>query len=392
MAEPAVQLDDGMTDAERHFFQSGGDVNEDLLKQQTPPPEPAPAPTPEPVAEAAAAAPAEGDEEIVEDTAAAPQPGQPDQQQQRQRRRVSMREYQAAEQRAAAAERQLQEQTVKNARIDERLTLLQQALQEPAQPEQPEADDPRPDPQQDVFAHIAWQERQINKLNAQLTGTAQKVNDYEQQITTGQAEMDAERRYFDSLNTFAGTRPDFVNAYNTAIRGRAAQLIGESYPDVTDEQLDGVRNGTIRIPQPIADQLRQEERGLYKTAFEQNRDPAAVLYRYAQSFGYRPTQQQQPSGNGAAQPQQRAAPPLGGAAPRPAAPAAPTQPTATDVVNSIQRGQSAAMSLSNAGGAAADIGQLTPEQLANMPEEQFAAILDHLQATNPARVRELMGA
>src|SRR5271166_3992408 len=36
MAEPAVQLDDGMTDAERHFFQSGGDVNEDLLKQQKP--------------------------------------------------------------------------------------------------------------------------------------------------------------------------------------------------------------------------------------------------------------------------------------------------------------------------------------------------------------------
>jgi hypothetical protein len=45
-------------------------------------------------------------------------------------------------------------------------------------------------------------------------------------------------------------------------------------------------------------------------------------------------------------------------------------PTATDVVNQIQRGQSVSASLSKAGGTAPDT-QLTPEVLANMSEDDF---------------------
>lgn len=398
-----LQIDDGMTDAERSYFQTGGDVSDALVAENkdlppAPPAEPAPAATP-PI-DAADELADDGAEGADDDVAAVPPPPDGQQEPQRRQRRVPMREFQAAQERAATLERQLQEQAVRNARVEERLTILQQAIQEPAQPEPQEQPDPRPDPQQDIFGYIAWQEREMGRLRDALNGTSTKVNEYERQITEGQAEMDGERRYFESMNTFAGHQPDFINAYNTAIRGRAAQLIGEQYGNqVTDAQLQGIRDGSIRIPQQIADQLRQEERGLYKQAFERNMDPAAVMYRYAQSFGYRPPA---PNGNGAAAPAAApaATPALGGLTPQQNAPApqrqqqqpgAPGAPNAADVVSSIQRGQRAAQSLSNAGGSAADIGQLTPQQLADMTDEQFAAVVAELEAKNPQQLRELMG-
>lgn len=365
-----MPLENDLTEAEDHYLKTGGDVTDALIAEnKEAPAEPVVEPPPiAPEQAPPAAAVSETDDDDADEAPAAQAPADGQQQpQQRERRRVSRREFESERQARLKAEQTLQEQAVRNARVEERLSLLQQALQEPTQPDQPQAEI---DPEQDIFGAY-------RQTRDQLKSLAAEVNAYKEQLATGQAEMEAERRYFDSLNRFAGKQPDFLNAYHTAIRGRAAQLVGESYSDVTDEQLAGIREGTIGIPQPIADQLRQEERSLYRTAFEQNRDPGAVLYRYAQSFGYRPPQQPKP--NGAAP----ASAPLGGepaAQPAPTAPArAAGTPTATDVINSIQRGQAAATSLSKAGGSAPDA-ELTPQALADMSEEQFAALFNELQA------------
>jgi len=153
------------------------------------------------------------------------------------------------------------------------------------------------------------------------------------------------------------------------------------YPTATYEQLM-----TAQIPQDVAEMLRQEERALYQNAFESNANPAENIYRMAQMRGYRPA----PPANAAA-----AAVTNGAAAPalaaRPGTPLAaapsPGTPSAADVVASIQNGQKAAMSLSNASGSNAGI-DLTPQALAEMSEEKFADIVNQLQ--NSGNRTELM--
>jgi hypothetical protein len=59
-------------------------------------------------------------------------------------------------------------------------------------------------------------------------------------------------------------------------------------------------------------------------------------------------------------------------------------------VEQIRRGQAAATSLSNGSGSAAN--QLTPQVLADMPQEQFDAIFNELQASgDKTKLRELFG-
>ena len=55
-------------------------------------------------------------------------------------------------------------------------------------------------------------------------------------------------------------------------------------------------------------------------------------------------------------------------------------------IETIQRGQAAAKSLSNVGGAAGDT--ITPEALANMSDDEFRALFDRLST---AKQREMLG-
>jgi hypothetical protein len=66
-------------------------------------------------------------------------------------------------------------------------------------------------------------------------------------------------------------------------------------------------------------------------------------------------------------------------------------PTATDVVNQIQRGQTASASLSKAGGTAPDT-QLTPEVLANMSDKEFEALYSELMMSgNKEKLMQIFG-
>jgi hypothetical protein len=71
--------------------------------------------------------------------------------------------------------------------------------------------------------------------------------------------------------------------------------------------------------------------------------------------------------------------------------AQPKAPTAEDVVNAIQRGQTASASLSRAGGTAPDT-QLTPEVLANMSDADFENLYNELMATgNKEKLMQIFG-
>jgi len=183
MPETTPEPDDGFSDAERHYFQSGGDVTDALAKEAAAPPvAPAPAPTEpatpaiapaapaEPAAQAAPAAPelaAEADEDEPAEAGKPP-------------RRVGYRKFQAEVEARRQLEARLQQQAVENARVAERLSLLQQALQQPETPAEPPA---KPDPETDIFGYTRYLEDQLQQI-------ADKVNTYEQQITVGQAEME----------------------------------------------------------------------------------------------------------------------------------------------------------------------------------------------------------
>jgi hypothetical protein len=348
-----------LTEDEMHYFESGGDVKESLTKEPTdaPPPKPDEAPTAEvpaspPTAPEAPAEVAEADDADDEPEAPA-EPG-------KRGRRVSRKEFDSERAARLAAEKQYNDAQVRNARVEERLNLLQQAIAP-----QPEAPAPveAPDPEKDIFAYTRY-------LADQLNAVTSKVSDYEARITAGQQEMDNERRYFQAMNDFAGTKADFVPAYNYLLRSRAAELTSRSY-QVTPEQIQGIMDGRVRVPQEIADALRLEERDLYRSAFAAGQDPAAQIYQYATMRGYRA-----PAAAPAA-PAGTPGTPLGGApAARQVAPSG--QQTATDVISSIQRGQPAAASLSKAGGGPTD-SELTPQALADMSEERFAEILNELQ-------------
>jgi len=65
-------------------------------------------------------------------------------------------------------------------------------------------------------------------------------------------------------------------------------------------------------------------------------------------------------------------------------------PSAVQQIEAINRGQQAARSLSNAGGAS--INAFSARDLATMTDDEFAAVFNRLQASgNKAKLRELMG-
>lgn len=381
MSEVDTVLDDGMTDAERHYFQTQGDVTEALSKEIPEPPAELPVvPDAPPLApEVAPARPVQAAEEEDAGDEPSAQPGKPP-------KRVGYKKFQAEVEARQALERKMQEDAVNRARIEERLSLLQQALQEPQQVEQPKV---KPDPEQDIFGYARYLEDQLN-------GVVEKVSTYEQQLAAGQAEMDSERRYVDASVRFAQREPNFVQAYNHLITNRSLELLSAKHPSASYDQLvtEYQRNG---LPPDIQQELVQEERSLYRGAFEAGRDPAADIWRLAHVRGYRPAQ---PANGAAGDREAKAAPATNGAAkpgtplsdvPRSTAPAPGAQPSATDVVASIQNGQRAALSLSNAGGGSVDT-ELTPQALAEMSETQFQALYDELMARgDKTKLMQLFG-
>lgn len=350
-----------------------GHVDSETPAEPAAPETPAPIPGSEPPIAAATPAAEPADEGDDEDAAPAADGRTP--------KRVSFNKFKRAEDAAAAAVAELKTEREKNAksaetqaRLDERLRLINEALttQPPAAPEVDE--DPEPDPEADIFGHNAWLKRQLVKTQSSLS-------EFREQVETGQQASAADQAmastYMDDAARFAQTEPNFGPAYAYLMQVRVAQLASFHFgKDLTDAATPPL---TTQELVKIKSEVAREEKQLVSTAIKNNKSPAAEVFRMAKMTGYRPA------------PAAAAPAPTNGTTPQtPAAPAAPTngapKPSVTAVIDGIKKGQDAALSLSHGGGAPAPV--LNMEKLATMPEDEFGALLETM---TPAALRRIMG-
>jgi hypothetical protein len=345
-----------MTDAERQYFQTG-QVTDALAQGEE---QQQPAEQPIDVDE-------HGEPEVPVQGQEAPQGDD------RRPRRIGFTKYQQELDARRAAEQQLHEQQLRNARVEERLNLLSQALQ---QPEQQVPAEEVPDPEKDIFAYVRYLERQ-HAL------TRDKVDAYEQQLNAQQAEAEMDGRYINALNEYAGSDPNFMQAYAHLMTSRKVELMARQYPRATLEQL-------LRapMPAPIQQQIVEEERDLYRSAFENGQDPGAQIVQLARVRGWTPQQAQQAAPQQAAPQQARQAPQQNGLRNPPQA-----QPgrSVSEIVEGIKNGQRAATSLSNVSGSSG--AGLTPQALADMSDADFNALYTALsERGDKQKLMELFGA
>lgn len=250
--------------------------------------------------------------------------------------------------RRKAVERELAEYREKFTRGDERLRLLTQAMQAPAQPAaQQAAPEPEkvPDPAEDIFGYI---EHLKKELEAVRSGHQQVTEAQKQQAE--QARVQAEEReivgfYQRDHQRFAAAEPAYADAYSFLVQGRVAEL---KLYGLDDQQA---------IAQANADEL-----AFVRSAVQRGLSPAEQAFALAKARGF-----------------------VAKAAVPATPPAAPAE-TPAERQARLAAGQAAARSLSGAGGGPA--GEVTVEMLASMSEAEFEAFA----AKNGRKLEALMGA
>jgi len=374
-ADTAGEVDDGFTSEERTAFEQMRESTSDPAPAPTPEPTPEPTPAPAPAAADAAAA---DDDDEDEPAAAAPEAGKPAADGTTPpvvpKRRVSARKYERAEEARQKAENELNETRQNQARLDERLRILNEALTAtPAAAPDPAEEDPEPDADQDIFAWVNWKKRDDARFRAEIA-----ERQASQQTRT--EEQDLSAAYIDDARSVAAADPTFVPAYQFLMANRTYELaqyffqkdLSENGATLTDAEIGKIR-------QTIA----AEERELVSGAIKNKRSPAKAVLALAKARGFRP---QAPAAAPAAD-----AKPNGAAAAAPAAVpgalnATGEAPRVQDEIARIREGSEAARSLSTGGGAPPN--PLTPEKLANMSDDEFNHMVETM---SPDQNRQFFG-
>lgn len=279
-------------------------------------------------------------------------------------KRVSFHKYQREEARRKQLEDELNVEREKNSRIDERLKIINEALATPQNEQQQktaEEEDPEPNPETHIFEHNAWLKRQLVKTNDRLAT-------FEQTQQTASEEVELGNNYRNAAAQFAATEPAFAQGYTYLIQQRLREL----------------EEAGVSDPKKREAQVVREEKGLVSGALKQGKNPAAMLFNMAKLRGFVPKAAPDPKALDAGGEAAAAAAPA--AKTPPAASAAPAKPSVAEVINNIKAGQDASVSLSNAGGAAVE--ELTPQMLADMPQEEFDEMVARL---SPNKLRALLG-
>lgn len=392
----AGEVDDGLDATERAQFAEMEKVTSDPAPSPEPSPTPAPAPVPAPVAGDAPAADAEDEDEDGEEAAAgaalpagapaAAGTAPP-------KRRVSARKYErevAARQKAETEAKTLRDS---QARLDERMRILNEALTAGATPaaangEAPAEEDPEPDPEKDVFAWIKWKGRDDARLRAEIAEERQGRQAQTEETTVANT-------YMDDARAFAQTEPNFVPAYQYLMANRTFELAQYFFGiDLSEPPLKDANGQEISpLNQEQLAKIRQtigaEERQLATEAIGNKQSPAKRIFALAKARGWRPAA---PAPAADAKPAADApAAGNGAAAPAAAAPGALNAPAAAPRVEEeiarIKAGSEASRSLSSGGGAPPN--SLTPEKLANMPQEEFDYAVANM---SPEELRQFFGA
>ena len=277
--------------------------------------------------------------------------------------RVSAKKLSKAEGERDAARAEAQTLRERQARLDERLQIINEALVQPAQAAAAAAqaeEDQEPDPEADIFAHNKW-------LGRQLASANKAIDDMRQGRQAENNDATIANNYLEDSRAFAGKEPNFFPAYSFLMASRMAELAivytGKEVADLTPEEKDRCMRTIV-----------SEEKAIVAGALKDKRSPAVAVFNLAKARGYRPQVAADPD------PAAAAAAAANGAA-KPAA-----APKVADEIARIKNGQASSMSLSDGGGSPSS--PMTAEKLANMSEAEFTRFVE---TTPPEELARLMG-
>lgn len=266
-------------------------------------------------------------------------------------------------------------------RTDERLRLILEAMNRKddtaaaaAAATQQQNDDPEPNKDDDPLAHALWQGRQLeakyNKLEQRLNGKVET----DEAVAASNALAQA---FIRDAGEFEKTTPDFRAAYaylqNHRLRELGFAMHGIDL-DNADEAQTLSREQAQELFNVFQRAYREEEQFIVETAFKDRKSPASRIYKLAVNRGYRKAEaaagdaaaaaaaaggKSNGKGNGAAASERK---PAGGGV--------------REEVNNLREGVDASRSLSDGGSAPAD--NLTPEQIANMSDDDFAEFIEKI--------------
>lgn len=209
----------------------------------------------------------------------------------------------------------LERESEERRRLEDRLTQLQSALQAPKQ--ESEYTDP-----------LELVAGEITQLKGKLE--AKEKGDKEAQE---QASKEAEfrRRYAESAKAFAQDKPDFIEAYNHLLTEYRAELEEAGYG-----------------PDEVGQELLAREKALVERAYQNEKNPAEVIYQIASRRGYKVKQ----------------------------------AASAAQDIAQVQKTVAASKSLGGGGGkpdVPVNIAGLSTRDLIDMPEAEFYAIVEKMK-------------
>lgn len=268
-------------------------------------------------------------------------------------------------------------------RLDERTKQLLEAIQQrpaaqqPAAPKEPE--DPEPNLEEDPIGHAQWETRQLRKRLDALEGTTR------QRAEQSDAEREQEQlasAYSEDIQAKAGEDASFGEAF-VHLRETRYRELGFIFAgiDIMDKEAVEARltpEEQGKLSQYIKAVFHNEQMEVARQAVRTRRRPADIVLNLARARGWAPkAPAPAPAGGGAA-----AEPGAAPAAPRAAAPAGSVK----DQLAAIREGAAASRSLSNGGGSPG--GEMTPERLAAMSDEEFE---EFYSGTTKNRFDRIMG-
>jgi len=266
-------------------------------------------------------------------------------------------------------------------KLNERTRLLLEAIntKQPAAAAAVEDKDPEPDKESDPLAHLDWRNRQLERTVQELQSGRQQ----EQRIS------EAEREEREVYGTFsadvereAASDPTFADAF-VHLRETRFRELGFIYADIDITDTAQVATLTGQEQAALSNNIKQafynEQIMVARGAMKAGKSPAKVVANLARARGFVPKAAE--VAPAAAAP----AKPANGVA-RPARVEAAPQGTVSDQLEQIRQNAAASRSLSDAGGSPG--GDLTPERIVAMDDDEFESLL----ATMPkGRLDKLMG-
>ena len=232
--------------------------------------------------------------------------------------------------------------TERDARIQERLAIINEALKPPA------AAPPNPD--EDIFAYAQNLEARLNASERR----DQEREQYQRQLTEQQTQLQGlTAAYAADAARFRRETPDFNAAYQFLLQSRYDELSAIGYDDTA-----------------INNAIRQDELNIAHFQLARGGSPAETIYNLASRRGYKPPEPDNGKANGADN----------GAG----------KPSAADQIARLKDAQDASASLSQGGGSPDGGTRITLESLDRMSRDEFKAFVGKINKNDPNAYDRLM--